>query len=331
MSDSTLKLIELINKNYTINQIAEEMNLSHKQLYYRLFLLKNDGFDFKSNYYSNAETKLEMKKFADVFDQDGNTNCTDLITQKGNSSLRTLIISDIHKCNNSENAYCLDKIYDYCIDHNIHIILNCGDLIEGVGSIGGNPTTSDIFEQINSFIHDYPFDENILNFVVLGNHDIHPLNQNGQNFKTILENQRRDIIPIGYKQAILNVKDDRIVMNHHIDNMPNFFQKSTVNLFGHSHKFELKSSVNSLSISVPSLSNINYYKDKFCMPQALDVTFKFSNKYISGIDLIQLLVDEDKPMILSESSVQLNNQRNKNHKDQFLEVDNLPKTKVRIK
>lgn len=330
MTEFNSRLIELINENYSINDITRELNISHRDLYHNLLLLKNEGMSFKSKYFSNAETILEIKNFKDIIN-DSDNNSVNLFTKKGDNSLKTMIISDIHKYNNAEEFNCLDIVYDYCKKNNINIILNCGDLIEGVGSIGGNPLVEDITEQMNKFIEEYPFDSKILNFVVLGNHDVHSLSQNGQNFKTILENQRRDIIPIGYRQGAINVKDDRIVLNHPIDSVPNEIQKSTINLYGHSHKFEMKDSISSLSLYVPSLSNIPYYRNRLCSPQVLDVTFRFNNKFIVGVDLIHLLITESGPIIISENTIQLNNQRNKNYKEQLLEVNELPNVRKKVR
>ena len=329
MTEANTKIIELITKNYTINDIAKELNISHRQLYYRLFLLKNSGFNFKSTYYSNAETILQPKTLEDIITNKNNKNSIDLVTQRQDNTLKFIVISDIHKCNSSENFNYLDTVYEYAIKNKIHIILNCGDLIEGIRSIGGVPSIRDIDKQVDKLIDEYPFDPSILNFTILGNHDIHPLIRNNQDLKTILENRRRDIIPIGYAQGTINVKNDKISLYHPIDNINNDINSSTINLHGHSHKFVTKVHSSGVTIYVPSLSNIKYYSDRLCSPEALEFKLKFNNGNITGFDLTQLLITEKEALILSENIIQLNYIKNKSQKDQPLETKELPKVRKR--
>ena len=63
----------------------------------------------------------------------------------------------------------MDRIYNYCISNNIHIIFFGGDLVDG--TFGKNTRIDNIDEQLAYIMKKYPFDKSIINFGVLGDHD----------------------------------------------------------------------------------------------------------------------------------------------------------------
>ena len=63
---------------------------------------------------------------------------------------------------------------NYCIKNDIHIILCGGDLIDGSFS-KGSQKISDLYQQIDYFIKNYPHDDSILTFGVAGDHDLSAL------------------------------------------------------------------------------------------------------------------------------------------------------------
>lgn len=320
------KLLELISKNYTINDITNELKLSRKQLYYRLYLLKHKGFNFSKSYFSNGETILSIPTLEELAKNSSDTS-VDIITSRKDNNFRVLIISDLHLGNKDSGLNALYELYDYAIKNGIHTIFNCGDLIDGIGGARGKPEI-DFSRQIEYLIEKYPFDKNIINYTILGNHDIVPLIRNGQDLKQALKNKRYDIIPIGYAKGEINIKDSKIGLFHSIDYV-NFQPIHPHIIFkGHSHQSKFSLAGNN-SFHVPSLSKIDMSNGYLYEPQALDVTFHFNeSKKVNNMEIKQLLI-KDKIYILNNlitNTLPLHNSSNVSHNN---EVKELPKTRVR--
>lgn len=210
MSESTLKLIELIKQKKTANEIAQELNISNKQLFNRLLQLKNLGFDFKRKYYYSGDIVYSFYNDISISQP---SNSVDIITSPEDQEIEAVVISDLHLGSVDERVDLLNKVYDYCVKNNIHTILNAGDIIDGM--MGPNQKLhNNIFEQIEYAIKKYPFDKNILNYAVLGNHDFNALYRSGKDLALVLQNYRHDIIPVGYGTAEINIKNDKIVLRH---------------------------------------------------------------------------------------------------------------------
>lgn len=55
MSETTLKLLELIKEGKKLNEICTELNKTPKQIFNHLTLLKNKGYLFNRKYYYFGE------------------------------------------------------------------------------------------------------------------------------------------------------------------------------------------------------------------------------------------------------------------------------------
>lgn len=305
MTDSTLELLRLINEEKTANEIATKLNISNKQLYNRITMLKNKGFDFEKKYYHDGNIIYSKIKKLLVREQ----NEVKIITKKEGQTFRAIIISDLHIGNELQRLDLLDKVYDYCTKEGIHIIINGGDLIDGTFSAGNqkykNPT-----KQIDYLLKVFPFDKNILNFTLLGNHDFSVLNKTGQDLAIVLQSYRHDIIPVGYEFGKINIKDSSIFLKHEIDANKNKIKvkgiENSIILEGHSHQMKIVSNSINCNISIPSLSDINW---KNTLPTILKLDITFNNKKFYNVLITQLLIN-DKIYILNETISRLNRIRN---------------------
>ena len=295
MSDQTVKLIKLIKEGKTCNDICGILGISNKQLFNNLTNLRNKGFFLKRKYYSNGvivyypiETISDLNRYHERHENA-------IITAHSETYLKCLVISDLHFGNQLERTDLIDKAYEYCINNNIHIILCCGDLIDGTFT-RGEQRISDIYLQIDHFIHDDPFDKNILTFSVAGDHDASALNKTAQDIIEIASNYRHDIIIGGYGNYGVYIKNERIALYHPIGTGIIFASDSSIVLKGHSHKYaaKLNEKGDALSITVPSLSDIN---DSF--PTAVELTLQFRKGYIDFAVMKQIYFI-DRPITLSE-------------------------------
>ena len=295
MSEQTIKLIELINEGKTCNEICHILNISNKQLFNNLTNLKNKGLFYKRKYYSNGSIIYRPITHCDELNKLYGKN-NSIITAHKERELKVLAISDLHFGNKLERLDLLDKAYNYCIKHNIHIIFCCGDLIDGPFT-HGEQNLNDIFMQIEHFVKDYPFDKNILTFGVGGDHDVDAFRKGSQDIIEILRNYRHDIIIGGYGNAFITIKNDKIHLFHNIYGRKYKSMNSTISLHGHSHRFgvDTKNS-NHLDIMVPSLSNVNQPS-----PSAIQIDFQFNkNGYINSVYLKQVCFDFEDYILIEE-------------------------------
>lgn len=288
MSDILVNLLNLINKEYSINEISETLNLTNKELYYYLTILKNKGFEFKRKYYYTGD--IVYLPCNTVNEQD-KQNSVNIYTSEEDKEFKALLISDLHLCNNLERINYLDIIFNYCRKENINIIICGGDFIDGLLTGSGKKKINSGIEQIEYAIKKYPFDKNILTFTILGNHDISILEKTGQDLSKALNNYRHDIIPIGYGKGVINVKSDSIILRHKLTSSykvpnPEIIPPALV-IQGHSHGTKIKMTHTDLCmITIPTCSDI--MTQEF-VPGAIKMTLYF-NKGIFETGLFEELI-----------------------------------------
>ena len=284
MTDLNKKLLDLINQERTINEISNTLHLSHKQIYSRLKNLKTHGFEFNRKYFYDGNMKYEQ-----IYNPKNNDDSVSLITSNTDQDITIMLISDIHLGNKYERLDLLYKIYDYCIKKNIHIIINAGDLIDGL-TIGNDKRIHTYEDQINYLIKKYPFDKNIINFVCLGNHDIDSLQNSGQDINTSLNNFRHDLVSLGYGFGSINIKNEQIFVRHLIQGLKvEKAPSGSLVLHGHSHKSTITINQNCL-VHIPTLSDLSM-EENVSSPGAMVMTLSFDRGYYKTIYIEQLIVD----------------------------------------
>lgn len=285
MVDINKRIIELIELKKTINEICLQLNLTHKQLYNRLKTLQIHGIEFEREYFYNGNIKYIPQNQIIETNRDG----IDLITKTTDQQIKIMLISDIHFGSKYDNVNLLNIIYEYCTKNNIHIIINAGDLIDGI-TIGKDKRLKSFERQIEFLIKNYPFDKNITNFICLGNHDLDSFINNNQNIETILYNLRHDLVTLGYCIGNINIKNETIYIKHHINgyNSSHIPSESLI-LLGHSHKASIYANGN-LYVHIPTLSNLNNNTCGF--PGAMVMTITFKNGYFKTGNFEQLLIND---------------------------------------
>ena len=280
MSHVIKRILELTSEGKTLNEIALSLNLSNKQLFNIFNTIKSKGLDFNKKYYSNGEIKYTLVK--DLLNNQDKT----LITSHNERNIKMLLKSDCHIGSIYERLDLINKCYDYCTKNNIHVILDCGDFIDGI--VGGNKKIHDnAMDQIDYFLKNYPFDKDIITFGILGNHDLNTLLYDGINFENVINSYRHDIVSLGYEKGSLNIKNDKIFLAHpianftSINNEDNYIGKKLI-FEGHSHRSSLIDVEQYLKIKVPSLVTFET-KD---YPSFMIITLNFEQYgYIGSINL----------------------------------------------
>lgn len=306
MIDYNRRIIELIGNGRTLNEICKQLNLTRKQLYYRLKTLQMHGFEFDRVYYYDGNIKYVNENQVIDTNRDG----IDLITKTCDQQINIMLISDIHFGSKYDDYKLLDKIYNYCVLNNIHIIINAGDLIDGI-NLGKEKRIKSFERQIDFLIKNYPYDKNIINFICLGNHDIDSFMTNNQDIETALYNLRHDLVSLGYGVGNINIKNESIYVKHNISgyNCPHIPSESII-ILGHSHKASIYPNDN-LYIHVPPLSNISNDINGFPGAMVMKITFK--NGYFK-FGLFEQLIISDKIYKINEFRQELFPNRNSKKK-----------------
>jgi len=300
-----IQLMHLINEKKSKVEICEILHINNKQLYDLLLDLKNNGQMLLRKYYSNGSIQYKLIKTFQSLTATYSQDKT-IITEPDENKMTFLVMSDLHFGNSLERLDLINRAYNYCIKNGINIILLGGDLIDGTFT-KEEQKVSNLSEQIEYFIKNYPYDKNILNIGVAGDHDFSAFTSEGLNIIYALNNYRHDIAIGGFNNTGVNIKNDQILLFHSIasGNLRN--TKAPIVLHGHSHKYKTNVEYDKLHITIPSLSNIMN-----CMPTALELNIIFNKGYITNANVKQIYFG-NKDIVLNESEFDLLTNREINY------------------
>lgn len=294
MTENQKRLLELLKYQCTMDLLSEKLFLSPKQVYQRIIMLKNAGYNISRKDFEAGDVSFELSNIRYV-----DTNEKIIYTKKDSNILRCIVSSDNHLGNTYQNLDANNAMYNYAVKNDIHIILNCGDFLNGlIRSKIGKPFNNIHQEQLSRALKDYPYDPKIINYVCLGNHDLDFLNSAKIDLKNAIERKRFDIVPVGYETSKIFVKNEEIVLCH-----SNTEITDGVLFRGHSHiskSVVTDADKAKATIFVPTMSNLLYDKN-YSFPSFLDVTFKLAQGKICNIHISQLIYVDKKVVKVNES------------------------------
>ena len=221
--DDNLKknILNSYNEGNSVNEIVNKYYLTFNEVVAILYSL---GITFNGKREELCEYKLNDKKY--------------------------FIISDTHLGSRYDNLIYLDKMYDYAKNKGVTSIIHLGDLMQS--SISGvkekliNP-----LKQLEYVLNNYPSDDYINNYVLLGNHDFHLLSKDDSYYNYLCS--REDFKILGYNYDYIKLNDMLFSLFHSIEHyrlsIPSF--KGMLDFKGHRHEFKIKGN----SIFIPSLSD----------------------------------------------------------------------------
>ncbi len=279
MTDTNIKIIDLIKENKTLREMCKILSISEKQLYVRLKQIINYGYQIDTKYYYGGDIKYEFLSQKNLEE-----NKVKIYMSTSNKTFRSIVISDMHIGNIKSDINLLCKVYDYASKNDIKTILNCGDNIEG-DYTHDSLNLKDIYSQIDTLVKKYPYDKNIMNYIILGNHDHHSLTSDGLDIAERIKKARYDIVPIGHGFGTVGLKQDNIVMLHKLHDKfaPSVGNDSNLILTGHGHMMKTKA-YEKLNICVPSLSYVSPDKTKEVIPGFIDLKIDFEKGKMEFIE-----------------------------------------------
>ena len=168
-----LKLLSLIEQGKTYNEILAAMGMDSLEFSRLLWSVKG-WLNYYKEYYLDGSMRILLPKSIEEANEIKERN-TRIITTPDDKLVKLLVISDLHiGCTKSQRLDLLEQAFDHADKEKIHIILNCGDILDGPLEISArrrNEHMDDIYDQIDTFLNNYPQVDNMLTFAVLGNHE----------------------------------------------------------------------------------------------------------------------------------------------------------------
>ncbi len=233
------KLTTLIKNNVTFTELLKNSNIHKSDL---LIML---GYLAKCENLNESEKKLISNMIYDNFFYN--------IYSEPNS---IIILADLHLGDYDDHPEYLDYVYNYAVKNNIKDIYIVGDIIDSIENdfkIGINSYA----KQYEYFLKNYPYDKNINNYALMGNHDYLMRKHGKIDLNINLAKDRKDFITIGYKKAFIKIFGNAISFKHPIDkfNLPIPLCTPDIQFRGHGHEYKYK------QIVVPNRTdNIHAFK-----------------------------------------------------------------------
>ena len=286
MTEMNKHIIELIGQNKNIREISNILNISEKQLYVRIKQIINYGYILEPSYSYNSDIYYNIKNGNHI----SNKNDVSIKISKDNNNFRCLVISDLHIGSVDADIKLINTVYEYAVKNGINVILNCGDNIEG-DYTSDKKCLKDVYSQVEYLIKKHPYDRSINNYMIFGNHDYHCLYHEGLDISKTIYNSRYDIIPIGYGQGNVNIKNDSIILFHELykDFKP-IIKNEKIVLSGHGHLMKTKLR-DIFWLGIPTLSYKSNDKTKYVVPGFVDLSIDITNNKFDYVEAKHLIIN----------------------------------------
>ena len=225
--------------------------------------------------------------------------------------LDIMIISDLHLTEMSNRVIKrLNTVYEYCAEKGIKYIMNLGDLFDlSYHSVYSYESYSQHQKLIDAIVRNFPHDDNIVHFVLGGNHDRSATAFGIDSIEEITK-RRTDFVNLGYSHGSIGIEgntNNELIGLHHpkgwvVETVDDFdlgagqitryleqscsgLEKNYIDLFGHLHASRIDT-VNGYG-TVPSLFYDKERSGAWHVKIYLD-----KNKNIKYMVFIQLLAEK---------------------------------------
>lgn len=297
MNSIDYEILKMIEENKNLNEITNNLDLSNKELYDKLLYLRNNGINIYRKYLYDGNIHYGLIKNFNI--ERIPKPETRITLDKTQLNFKAIVISDIHIGSKKERLDLLEIVYEYCIKNNINIILNCGDLVDGLYHVN-NASIEMAYDEVTRMLEKHPYDKNILNFICLGNHDMYFLEKFGINVRNIIQANRHDLIPVGFGLSGIKIKKDLLFLSHKLSNKnPTIYEPNKIIFEGHSHysNLHLIEKENDKLFKAPSLSNIQRQDNN---PGFYEINFKFNEEGLFEQGYIKLLSLKKDKIVVTE-------------------------------
>lgn len=300
MNEKIALILSLYERGIPLGEIQEKLGIDCQEFSQLLKIIRDSGYNTTRIYNSDGTIVTKVNKTLNF--KTGNTiriNVKDRV-------LRAVFYSDLHLGSVFERPENIRIVNDYAKSHNIHVFFNGGDMIENVyqdSPIGLKVPT--LRGQVEEVLQVHPHTKDRIYFNLYGNHDYKAILDEGFDIARYIEEQRYDMISLGYGSCIIHLKDDAIAIVHDLKKGSKNVVPPNVSLVyrGHSHKF--KNRENKI-IYIPSLSENNIAAYEFKpLVGFIDTEFIFYNKKIAKVNIKQLAIVNEEIRLANEETILL--------------------------
>ena len=188
-----------------------------------------------------------------------NSPVSSLKTINCDDTFRFIVISDLHAGSRYENIDYAYEVYNEAVKNGIKDIFISGDVVEGCHANYNRcyDKYSSTVSQVMHLLKDYPYDKNITNHILLGNHEAFPIIVEGYDMFSDLQN-RSDFEVSGYRSGYYKIKKEYISLKHEISRVINEITDNVVlfNFLGHSHQYKCNYDGKYVTFRVPTCSDL---------------------------------------------------------------------------
>lgn len=294
------ELIKSIEKGILASEMAVNFKMHDLNLYDEINKLENKGYTLHRTYYSDGQFKYE-------FGADNKKNLTgdiDIITKPNEKVVKLVAMSDMHYTSEAENRTATHVAYKHAKDNDIHVILIPGDLLHGkFSSVKENFKPG--LEQIETFLSDFPFDNDIIIIGTGGDHDESIYKYDHIDPLKVITKARHNIVLPGYFRTVVRIKNSKIVLEHR-NKAERYYSIQPVTdyqveLNGHFHEYSFLDENSKVVINVPTTSSILTPMSSF-----LELTLTYNDQdFLQRVEAKQFGVLNGKEVYLGRSSAAL--------------------------
>ena len=293
----------MIQRNYTIDKISKETGLSYRQVFHRITQLENAGYVIKREYDTNGNIIYHLEHKTCYM---GN----EFILLNEHKKLKIMAISDLHVGNIKCDEEAINTIYEYCLKNDIHVIVVCGDIVDGCYSRKEILIKEE--KQVDHLINLYPSNNKIITLVVAGDHDYSLYTGKRMSLYNALDKRRHDIVPLSRimsdtKKDVININGNKILVSHKASpDEKNNIKDYKLHLSGHKHasktKFTLTNGMITPNIVVPTLSRTAM--DQINFPRAVELSLSMNDNYdLQFVRKKELMIINNRVLTTSETYI----------------------------
>lgn len=203
------KVLDYLKKETSINSIAQNLNTSTYEISGIIKELKDEGYNILYAVKNGEEIAINL----------GNESLRkkSFIEIPVEGEFKFLALSDTRIGSFYQQITILNEIYLNAYKEGALFALHLGDITEGIHS--NNYLKDTIFahdanSQKEYVVENYPFIEDFKTYFITGEHDETHIKAENANIGKLISNERKDLIYLGQRRAIIKAGKTNILMRH---------------------------------------------------------------------------------------------------------------------
>lgn len=233
MNDILLELLETSNFDYVLNDFGlakyELLAVIHKAIFCNDYQFSYEKKDILRQLYLDNYSVVDLEDATVCF------------------------ISDTHLASKYENLDYLKTVFAFCKENDIYYLFHGGDI--GDGMVEQGKSYFNIERQIEHILDSFLDSSDIKQYILGGNHDAKYKKRDIDLLK-LLTFEKRNVIPMGYRQSYFTLYGIPISFEHHSQVRPQYRMVDySFSIMGHAHKSRFSDKM----VKLPALCDQSFY------------------------------------------------------------------------